>query len=572
MPRVDSSSCFGRILDWQNGGYCSIAPDGPCRSERQYAGQSLILQTTFRTERGVIRLSDCFTMHQGGRQQPHRQILRLIEGLEGEVACRCVLEPRFDYGEVRPWIRQLNANLFTALGGSSGLLISGDLSFDVLDGHRCSAEFTVRSGERVRLSIIHRRPETLDREVRDVPGNADLDRRLAETAQWWRDWSAKGHYGGQYAEHAHRSAIVLKGLCNAPTGGISASPTTSLPEEIGRVRNWDYRFSWIRDSVFTLRSLRELGYHEESEGFRRFIERSSAGSADELQIMYGVGGERKLNESVLGKLEGYRGTRPVRIGNDAFKQVQLDVYGELLELTWQRHQIQSTMDDHYWQFITELVERAIALWQKPDCGFWEFRDHQRHFVFSKAMCWVAVDRALKLAEDMGRDSPRERWQHTRSEMRERIMTEGIDPKRGVFIQSFDHPVSDSSLLLLPVFGFVDFKDELMVRTTDAIRADLDEDGLIRRYPGVSDGLPGNEGVFIACTFWLVECLAAQGRLDLAQQYYRRAVGTSNDLGLFSEEYDVDRHDMLGNFPQALTHLSHITALVALARAGTDSSE
>lgn len=565
MPRIDSSSCFGRILDWSKGGYCRLYPLGEYNIERQYHGNSLILETTFHAEGGIARLSDCFTMREGGKHNPHKQILRVLEGIEGEVRCECIVEPRFDYGEVKPWIRQLSETQFTAIGGSSGLLISGDLHFKRPERHSCSTRFTVKAGERVRLSIMHRAPELLDEVVEHIPDAEELDRRLEETKRWWDSWSGKGKYVGQYARHAHRSAVVLKGLCNSPTGAIAAAATTSLPEEIGGVRNWDYRFSWIRDSVFTLRSLNELGYNNEAEGFRRFIERSSAGSAEELQVLYGVGGERKLEELTLDQLDGYRESRPIRIGNGAVMQTQLDIYGELLELSWRWQRKDATMDDDYWTFITELVERAIASWQDPDCGIWEIRDKPRHFVLSKAMCWVAIDRALKLAHKDNRDCPEDSWRLTLDEIRSEVMEKGVDKKRGVFIQAFDYEVSDASLLLLPVFGFVDFEDELMIRTTDAIREDLEKGGLIRRYASGSDELPGTEGTFIACTFWLVECMAMQGRIEEARNYFENAIATANDLGLFSEEFDVVGKRMLGNFPQALTHMSHITALVALNR-------
>jgi len=570
MPRIDSSSCFGRILDWQNGGYCRIWPTGSYRTERRYRRNSLILETTFHTDSGKARLTDCFTMREGGEHHPHRQILRVLEGIEGEVEFQCVIEPRFDYGVIKPWIRNLESNRLTAIGGSDGLLITGDMNFDRSGRHSCRTSCTIKSGARKHLSIAHRPPEALDEILEDIPETGELDRRLDETIEWWRNWSSKSEYDGRYAEEARLSAVVLKGLCNAPTGAIAAAATTSLPEELHGTRNWDYRFSWIRDSVFTLRSLNELGYNSEADGFRRFVERSAAGSAEEIQILYGVGGERRLHETIIDKLEGYRGTRPVRVGNAAVDQEQFDIYGELLDLTWRWHQLGNSPDQDYWEFVSGLANRAIGIWEKPDCGLWEFRSDLRHFVLSKAMCWVALDRAIRLAEDLNLDYPKERWQDARRAIRERVMESGVDKERGVFIQAFDHPISDASLLLLPVFGFVEFDDEIMVKTTEAIRKDLQEDGLIRRYPSGSDGLDGGEGSFIACTFWLVECLAAQGKVDEALKYFEGAAATANDLGLFSEEFDPGKSEMLGNFPQGLTHLSHIAAIVALNRAGQTS--
>jgi GH15 family glucan-1,4-alpha-glucosidase len=569
MPRIDSSSCFGRLLDWPKGGYCRISPTVRYKISRRYLENSLILETTFHTAKGSAKLIDCFTLREGGEQHPHRQILRILEAIEGEIEFRCQFVPRFDYGIIKPWIRFLNGNKgnrITAIGGSSGLLVTGDINFEFQGRHNCRSVFNLAPGDRVRLSILHRPPEDLDEMNEEIPDDKELDRRLEETIQWWRHWSSKGNYKGDNSLQANRSAVVLKGLCNAPTGAIAASATTSLPEMINGIRNWDYRYSWIRDSVFTLRSLNELGHSSEADGFRRFIERSAAGSAEEIQILYGVGGERRSYEVTLDYLEGYRGSRPVRIGNAAAKQKQFDIFGELLDLAWSWHKLGNSPDDDYCQFIRELVDRTINIWQEPDCGIWEIRDEHRHFVLSKAMCWVALDRAIKLAEDMHLDYPKKQWQQVKSDIRDRIMEKGVDKKRGIFIQAFDYPICDASLLLLPVFGFIDYDDELMVRTTEAIREDLEEDGLLRRYPEDSDGLDGNEGIFTACTFWLVECLAAQGKMEEALKYFKAASATANDLGLFSEEYDVAGKEMLGNFPQGLTHLSHIAAIVALNRA------
>lgn len=570
MPRIDSSSCFGRILDWKQGGYCRILPVNCDKVERQYKGNSLILETIFHSPQGKIKLTDCFTMHEGGEHYPHRQILRIIEGIDGDVECQCDIEPRFDYGEVKPWIRRINKNSFSAIGGNSGLLIMGDLEFNSRERHSCHTHFTIKKGEKRRLSISFLSPEVIDELSENILNINELDRRFEETIEWWENWKSQGNYDGLNAEQAYRSAIVLKGLSNAPTGAIAAAATTSLPEEMHGSRNWDYRFSWIRDSVFTLRSLNELGYNKEADGFRRFVERSSAGSAEEIQVLFGVGGECRLPEAIIGKLEGYRCSQPVRIGNAAVKQTQLDIFGELLELSWRWHHSGNSIDHDYWLFITELVEQAIDLWKKPDCGIWEIRGAQRHFVLSKAMCWVTLDRAIKLADGMHKEHPKKRWEKIRDEIYNRIMQDGVDKKRQIFKQAFDNPIADASLLLLPVFGFVKFNDKLMIRTTEFIRDELQQDGLIKRYPSGSDNLDGGEGVFIACTFWLVECLAAQGKLKEAWKFYTSATSTANDLGLFSEEYDVPKREMLGNFPQALTHLSHIAAIVALDRAEADS--
>jgi len=352
-------------------------------------------------------------------------------------------------------------------------------------------------------------------------------------------------------------------LSNAPSGAIAAAATTSLPETPGGSRNWDYRYSWVRDSAFTVRALSELGYLREADGFRRFIERSCAGSAEELQILFGVGGERRLHEYEIEELEGYRQARPVRIGNAAETQLQLDVYGELLDLAWRWHERGHSPDDDYWEFLVELVDAACRQWRNPDRGIWEMRGKPRHFVLSKAMCWVAVDRGIRLAEDLNRQAPLDSWRQNRDQIRAAIEAQGYDEKRGVFVQAFDSPAMDASLLLLPIFGFISAGDERMQRTIAEIRKELSEDGLLRRYR--SDDLDGEEGVFLACSFWLAECLANQGQVAEARQVFQAASATANDLGLFSEEFDPNRQEMLGNFPQGLTHLSLIAAAVALNR-------
>jgi GH15 family glucan-1,4-alpha-glucosidase len=362
-----------------------------------------------------------------------------------------------------------------------------------------------------------------------------------------------------------RSAMVLKALTQATTGAIAAAATTSLPEAPGGSRNWDYRASWVRDSVFALRSLAELGYAAEADGFRRFVQRSAAGSAEELQIMYGLRGERRLAEMTLDDLEGYGGARPVRIGNAAARQHQHDVYGELLDLAWSWHRQGHSPDADDWRFLVELVNAAAERWRTPDRGIWELRGRPRHLVHSKAMCWVALDRGLRLAADLGFAAPVARWTATRAAIHAAVERRGYDPGRGVFTQAFGRAELDAALLLLPSVGFVAWDDPRMLRTVDALRRELEVDGLLLRYR-TADGLEGTEGTFVACTFWLAECLARQGRATEARAAFARASATANDLGLFAEEFDPATGTLLGNFPQALTHLSHIAAAVALAEA------
>jgi GH15 family glucan-1,4-alpha-glucosidase len=567
MPRTDSGSCFGRLLDWGRGGYCQIVPSNRHQASRRYLDDTLILETTFRTEGGEARLLDCFTMRRGGAHKPHQQILRVVEGIKGQTEWVARIYPCFDYGATLPWIRRYRRDHYIAIGGNDGLLISGDFPLEMKDRHCLQGSCTVKKRERVHLSILYRPPEQLDDDLIDVPSEKQLDTRLDETTLWWHAWTSKGKIRGPYAESARRSAIILKGLSNAPTGAIAAAATTSLPETMKGRRNWDYRYTWIRDSCFTVRSLGAIGHVNEADRFRRFVERTAAGSADELQIVFGVGGERRLDEHEVPEMEGYRGVGPVRVGNAAAKQVQLDMYGELLDLAWRWHALGQSPDDDYWDFIVQLITAASERWRRPDHGIWEMRGRPRHFVFSKVMCWTALERGIRLAEDLGRHAPLDRWKKARDQIRSAVEKKGYDPHRGVFVQAFNRTELDASLLLLPTIEFVDCRDERFVRTTEAIRKELNSGGLIRRYPPESDQMEGEEGVFLACSFWLAECLARQGRKEEARKVFERALSAGNDLGLFPEEYDTRSRSMLGNFPQGLTHLSLITASVALAGPG-----
>jgi len=522
----------------------------------------MVLETTFRSGGGEVRLFDCFAMRRGGARHPYHQILRIVEGVRGRVDLRLDMCPRFDYGEVRPWIRQEGVNFYSAIGGNDALLIASDGELVPGGHHDLKGSWSVRSGDRVRLSIQFMRPELIDEHPSDPPTPEELDGRLEDTLKWWRRWTGRARLDGGDGPGAVRSALVLKALCNAPTGAIAAAPTTSLPECPGGARNWDYRYSWIRDSSFAVRSLAELGADAEADGFRRFVERSAAGNAEDLQIMYGVGGERRLIELTIDSLEGYRGASPVRVGNGAARQRQLDMYGELLDLAWQWHARGHSPDDDYWRFLVELVNATVEVWEQPDRGIWEIRGTPKHFVHSKVMCWVAVDRGLRLAKECGRRAPLQKWRQAHRRIREAVETKGYDKRRGIFVQAFGTRAVDAALLLLPQVEFVDYQDERMIRTADAVRDQLDDGGLLKRYRS-RDGLQGEEGAFLACSFWLAECYARQGRVDEAREVFDRTVSTGNDLGLFAEEFDPRSKEMLGNFPLGLTHLSHIAAAVAL---------
>jgi GH15 family glucan-1,4-alpha-glucosidase len=568
VPRLDEGSCFGRLLDWEQGGFCSLDPaDGETTLFRRYVEGTLVLETTFRSSGGEARLFDCFTIDESREPEgPRCRLLRAIDGVRGHMDLRLQVVPRFDYGEVEPWLRHHGIHVYSATGGDDALMISSDFDLTMTDGHTLEATFAVRAGERARISIAFVPPNEIEAVGPQPTEDAELDQDLEHTIEWWREWSSQVQLKGPEGPGVVSSAIVLKALTNTDTGAIAAAATTSLPESPGRNRNWDYRYSWVRDSCFSVRSLADIGCRAEADAFRGFIERSAAGRAEDLQIMYGLGGERRLTEVTLDHLSGYRGSRPVRVGNAAENQVQLDVYGLLVEQTWRWHQRGSSPDDDYWRFLLDLIDAAAEHWQDPDRGIWEIRGEPRHFTHSKVMCWAALDRGIRLAEDCLRRAPVKRWAKVRDEVRAAVESEGYDPDRGVFVQTFGGTELDAALLLLPSVEFVAYDDERMLRTTDAISEELDADGLLRRYlPGkeIKDGLEGEEGAFLPCSFWLAECLARQGRLERARSVFDRTVSTGNQLGLFPEEYDPEADEMLGNFPQALTHFSHIAAAVAL---------
>ncbi len=563
MPRFDSGSCFGRLLDHDHGGYCAVTLDGETSSRSsRYIEDTLVLETVLEGAQGTVKVTDFFAMREGGALNPRRELIRIVECERGTVDVTIEIDARFDYGAVRPWLRRTSAEVFTAIGGDDGLLVWSDGALQRRE-HSLIAHKRLRTGSRLRLLLRFVRPHLLEREPERVDA-AQIDGRLDETAKWWRSWRARMTTDGPDQRAAIRSALTLKALSYAPTGAFVAAATTSLPETLGGERNWDYRYSWVRDSSLSARALAELGCEREANGFRRFIVRSAAGHADDLQILFGIGGERRIGEEQL-DLPGYRDSRPVRIGNDAAGQLQLDVYGEILNLAWRWHGRGRSPDDDEWRFFADLIETVLERWAEPDCGIWEWRGKPRHFVHSKACCWAAVDRGLRLAEECARKAPTRRWRHGRQEIRDAIEARGYDKDRGVFVQSFDEPGLDAALLLLPVVGFVEFDDPRMLRTTDAVREELDANGYLYRYR-TDDELPGKEGAFLSCSFWLAECYAQQGRLSEAREAFDRAIGAASPLGLFSEELDPGTGELLSNYPQTLTHLSHITAMVALTQA------
>jgi GH15 family glucan-1,4-alpha-glucosidase len=617
--RFDAGSIFGRLLDAQHGGFFAISPVARFESKRQYVPDTMVLETRFETADGEVRVTDALAMRSGGRSHPLRQLLRVVECVRGSVELDVVIEPRFDYGSLRPWLHRHDARgdhrhgadfdpaadadraslvaetrrpgaeyeesgeggaesaindgprLFSAVGGDEAIVVSTDLALEVdAKAVTIGGRVRVSAGERRFVSLVWHPAHAID--LRAVAAD-EAGRRLDETIEWWRAWVSKGaRESGPYADAVQRSALVLKALTTAPTGAIIAAPTTSLPERIGGDRNWDYRYCWVRDAAFTIAALHEVGHEEVATGFRRFLARSAAGHADDMQILYGCYGERRMAEVELRHLSGYKNSAPVRVGNGAAEQRQLDVYGEFVNAFWSSHRVGDPVGNGTWKFLRSLVNTATTAWRQPDQGLWEIRGDPRHFVYSKVMCWVAVDRGIRLATEMGRQAALARWTPARDEIRAAIYRQGIDPARGCFVQSFGSMELDASLLMLPLVGFIDARDPLMLATVAAIEKELVVDGFVRRYRPecVNDGVGGGEGTFLMCTFWLVDVLALQGRLDDARALFERLLALANDVGLYSEQYDTSTAQMIGNFPQAFTHVALINSAHVLARAAKSS--
>jgi len=566
LPRFDSGSAFARLLDHGRGGCCSVSPagGGSWESTREYVEGTLVLATTFRGEEGEARLLDCFVMAGSDEDDRGGRILRVLEGRRGAVRFDVRVAPRFDYGEVRPWIRRHRELVHSAIGGNDALIVFCEQELQESPDHELAGRVTVGAGERIRLSLRYCAPELVERWVSQVPDPGALDAGLEQTVAWWREWSRGITLAGSDEEGVRRSAIVLKALTYKPTGAIVAAATTSLPEAIGGTRNWDYRYAWVRDASFSSRAFAELGSEEEADAFRAFVMRSAAGQAEDLQVLYGVGGERRLRAAELPALEGYRRCGPARVGNDAASQRQLDAYGELVNLTWRWHRRGQSPNDDDWRFLVSLIDHAARQAGEPDHGVWEWAGEPEHFVHSKVLCWAALERGLRLADECMRRAPTRRWKQARDALRQTIERCGYDRERGIYVQAYGRREVDAALLLLPTVEYVDWRDERILRTVAAVRRELDAgDGLLYRYRR-EDGLPGDEGAFLCCSFWLVECLARSGAIEEARSVFDRTVACANDVGLLSEEIDPTSGELLGNFPQGLTHLAHIDAAVALA--------
>jgi GH15 family glucan-1,4-alpha-glucosidase len=560
LRRFDANSVFGRLLDRERGGVLSIAPVGAVEeTTRRYLGASLVLETTVRTATGTVRLLDAFSMHEGGERDPDHHLLRVAEGVEGEVELSITIEPRFDFGELRPLLRHHDdTGAWTAVGGDTALVISGDWALEHDREHvRLSARATVRPGERLRCSVESQLPWRLD----PKPISAEeVDRRLEATIDWWEEWAADTVAAEPYAEAVGRSAAVLKGLTCGPTGALVAAPTTSLPEELGGERNWDYRYAWIRDATLVVAAMAVAGHVDAAKGFRDFLLRSAGGRPEDLRIMYGLDGSRHLPEHEV-DLDGYRGSRPVRIGNGAYDQTQHDMHGQLLDVAYLWHVTHEPIAPHEWDFLRAVVDRAAAVWRQPDQGIWEVRCGPEQFVHSKALLWTALDRGLRFVEEEGFDGDADRWRQVRDAIRADVDEHGV--RDGAFVQHYDTTEVDAALLELPMLGFVAPDDERLARTVERIRDELavGPHGFIKRYrtEHVDDGLSGDEGVFLMCTFWLVDVLAMMGEIDEAQALFDRLVEVANDVGLYAEQYDPDTGEFLGNFPQAFTHMALINS-------------
>jgi GH15 family glucan-1,4-alpha-glucosidase len=556
FPRFDSGACFAALLGGPEHGRWLLAPSAALRrATRRYRHGTLILESVYETDEGSVRAIE-FMPPRGTTPD----IVRIVEGLDGSVRMRSELVIRFDFGKVVPWVRRVD-HARVAIAGPDALCLRTPAE---IHGEEMTtvSEFVLEPGERVPF-VLSWFPSHLG-----VPEAIDPEVALAETEGYWLDWVGRCERDGDYQEEIHESLMLLKALTYAPTGGIVAAPTTSLPESIGGVRNWDYRYCWLRDSTLTLLAMLHAGYRDEAMAWRQWLLRAIAGDPAEVQIMYGISGERRLEERELDWLPGFEQSRPVRVGNAASEQLQLDVYGEIVDALYQTRLHGAPADDNVWSLTLRLLEWLEDGWRLADAGIWEVRGPYRHFTHSKVMAWVAFDRAVRTHEEFGREGPVERWRKLRDEIKAEILARAWSENKRAYAQSYESDELDASVLLMPLVGFLPATDERFASTVEAIRIELTRDGLVRRYlsrdDGDVDGLPGGEGVFLACSFWLAEVLARQGKIDEARELFERLLDIRNDVGLLAEEYDPVTGRQLGNYPQAFTHLSLIGAAVAIA--------
>jgi GH15 family glucan-1,4-alpha-glucosidase len=566
LPRYDSPAVFARLLD-REGGHWSIAPAGAFRAERRYQPGTLVIETIFTTDSGAVRLRDAMAFapgqrgHDLGFDAPH-ELLRGVEGVTGSVELVMELAPRPEYGLVRPLFRREEGGGRT-FGGPNRIGVRAGVPVTVEDS-TMRASFSVAQGERVGFSL--RWAPVEDREAPQPTPAGAVGGRIEDTVEAWRSWEQQHDvYQGPHRDLVRLGSRVLKGLTYRPTGAIVAAPTTSLPETVGGERNWDYRYSWIRDSSLTIEALYIGACSDEAEEFVSFMTSSAGGRASEhsLQIMYGIGGEHDLTERELPHLAGWRDSRPVRVGNGAWGQTQLDVYGELLSSLYLYRRQLGELHPEIQAFAADLANTAARRWRETDAGMWEMRGEPRHHLSSKVLCWTALDRAVKLAPQLGEHARVEAWEAARDVVGEAILERGWSEARQAYAQSFDSDELDAAQLLMPILGFLPASDARMRSTIEAIARELTEDGLVLRYrndEGLNaDGLTGEEGTFTICSFWLVSCLAKAGQVERAQELFDRLAGAANDLGLLAEEIDTRAGEQLGNFPQAFSHIGLITA-------------
>ena len=556
LPRFDSDACFAKLLGDEANGFWRMAPAGHTTpGTRHYRPDTLVLETEFTTDTGVVRVIDCMPI-----REEHPQVVRVVEGVEGQVDMRMDLAMRMGFGSVIPWVRRFDC-LLVAVAGPDGLALWSPVRTRGED-MTTVAEFTVTAGERVPFVLTwypsHEEP----------PRPIDGQFAIEDTCSWWEQWASACNFEGPWRDPVIRSLITLKALTFKPTGGIVAAPTTSLPETIGGVRNWDYRYCWLRDATLTLESLMRGGFHEEAMCWRDWLLRAVAGDPSELQIMYGPAGERRLEEREIDWLAGYEGSKPVRVGNAAAGQFQLDVYGEVMSALYEACKVGDPMSESAWDLQQLLVDFVHDHWRDPDDGIWEVRGPRRHFTHSKVMAWVAVDRAIRTAEEFGQDGPVDKWRALCQDIHAEVCAKGWNDKVGAFTQYYGSDALDASLLMMPMVGFLPATDQRVVATVEAVERDLTENGFVLRYraeeAGEVDGLTGHEGAFLACSFWLADCLYLIGRTDDARALFERLLSLCNDVGLLAEEYDAVLGRQVGNFPQAFSHVSLVNAAYNLS--------
>lgn len=555
LPRFDSGACFAALLGTSENGRWKLAPTGKVRaSRRTYQGDTLVLETEFETEQGLVAVIDFMPIRSN-----LPDLVRIVEGRRGQVPMRMELTIRQDYGSIVPWVRRTKEGI-RSTAGPDALQLRTPVP---LRGENLEtvADFTVSRGQRIPFTLTWHPSQEHDCRAID-PENA-----LTETLSWWQEWASHCSYHGEWRGPVIRSLLTLKALTYRPTGGIVAAATTSLPEKIGGVRNWDYRFCWLRDATFTLLSFLEAGYTEEANAWRRWLLRAVAGDPTKTQIMYGLAGERRLTELEIPWLAGYEGSRPVRIGNAAHGQFQLDVYGEVSDAMYQARKAGLKVIEPDWNLEKALASFVEGAWEEPDEGIWEVRGPRQHFTHSKVMAWVALDRAIKSAEQFDLPGPLDRWRGVRQAIHDRVCRDGFDTQLNSFVQAFGSKLLDASLLIIPLVGFLPATDTRVTGTVAAIEQQLLRDGFVKRYDSsaTKDGLPAGEGAFLPCTFWLADNYALMGQHDKARTLFEHLLPLCNDVGLLAEEYDHKAKRLVGNFPQAFSHVGLINTALNLSR-------